>query len=230
MSKYSKHSAIFISIMILILIVFISLAALKPVSNINIKTNSVQKGEVLENGKWPGLGMVLFHSEESYIDTLLDNGFTQLRIDIPTYQNTSWLNRSKEVVIGAIAKGAKAIWGVSSNNGGNASYTITASNWPAYRQAILDAAQWAQDNGVYEFQLGNEEEFHIDGTTMPVEQLINNLKSVATDAQLIFTNGKISYTCGDNYINNWISSGKGDIDILASNIYRGGASGTFDET
>jgi hypothetical protein len=70
--------------------------------------------------------------------------------------------------------------------------------------------------------LGNEEEYHVDGTTVTVEQLVINLKSIATEAQTIFTRGKISYSCAHNYISSWISEGKGDIDILASNIYKGG--------
>ncbi len=214
-----------LNIIAILLIVFISLAAAKPDSQIAIKgtTTSTYVGQNM------GLGMVLYSSQvDNYIDLLLKNGFTELRIDIPDYQNTSWLAQSKAAVIRAVAKGAKVIWGVSSNSYNNPSYTITDSNWPAFRQAILDAAKWAQDNGVYEFQIGNEEEYHCDrwnpNATMKPSQLITNLKSVAADAQVIFTNGKISYSCAHSFIPDWISEGKGDIDILASNVYMGGSS------
>ena len=172
--------------------------------------------------KWSGLGMGIFSGWASDIDTILANGFTELRIDIPDYQNTLWLNDSKATVISAIAKGAKVIWGVSSNAYNNTDYTITAENWPTFRQAILDAAQWAEDNGVFEFQLGNEEELHVDGTTMTEAQIIINLKSVAIDVKAIFTNGKVSYSCWQESIDDWITAGKGDIDILASNVYMSG--------
>jgi hypothetical protein len=178
--------------------------------------------------KWSGLGMGLYFHQVSYVDMLLANGFTELRIDIPDYQNTSWLEQSKVAVISAVAKGAKVIWGVSSNKGNSVDYIITAENWCTYRKAILDAAKWAEDNGVYEFQLGNEEENHINGTTMTVDQLIANLKSVATDVQKIFTNGNVSYSCWQDSIDDWITVGKGDIDILASNVYMGGT--TFNDT
>ena len=178
--------------------------------------------------KWSGLGMGLYWEQESYIDTLLANGFTELRIDIPDYQATNWLSYSKTMIIRTIAKGAKVIWGVSSNAYNNPDYTITAANWPTFRQAILDNAQWAQDNGVFEFQLGNEEESHNDNTTLTDAQLIENLKSVATDVQAIFTRGKVSYSCLHDHIDDWIAEGKGDIDILASNIYMGGT--TFNDT
>jgi len=190
----------------------------------NSSAGSVEE-PVIENTEepvmWSGLGMGLFLSDESYIDTMLANGFEQLRIDIPNYQAT-WLEQSKAVVITAISKGAEVIWGVSSNDFNNPDYTITAENWATYRQAILDNAQWAQDNGVFEFQLGNEEELHIDGTTMTVAQIITNLKSVATNVKAIFTRGNISYSCAVAFMDDWISEGKGDIDILACNIYCGG--------
>lgn len=171
--------------------------------------------------KWSGLGMGLFFSWESGVDTMLANGFTNLRIDIPDYQDSD-LIWSKAMVIRTIAKGAKVVWGVTSNPGDNPDYIITAESWSTFRQAILDNAQWAQDNGVFEFQIGNEEEYHIDETTMTVEQLISNLKSVATEVKQIFTNGNVSYTCADEHIDDWVVAGKGDLDILASNIYKGG--------
>jgi hypothetical protein len=230
MIKNLKHSILFILILvILLLVVIVSLAASKPVPNINIVTVGTQMENSLKSGKWSGLGMGLYSegkgaasAEEfdSAVDILLSNGFTDLRIDGPDYQNTTSLVLSKAAVIKAVAKGAKVTWLVSSNSYNNPDWKITAANWPTFRQAILDAAAWAQANGVYEFQLGNEEENHIDGTTMTVSQLMINLKSVATDVQSIFTNGNVSYTCARWSISDWITLGRGDIDILASNIYR----------
>jgi hypothetical protein len=174
--------------------------------------------ETENSQKWSGLtGFTAWYGHVSgAADTWLANGFTEIR-DLRNYLDTENVNDSKAAVLAANAKGLKFIWGVSSNP-----TIITATNWPTFRLAILDAAKWAEDNGVYEFQLGNEEENHVDGTTMTVAQIITNLKSVATDVQAIFTNGKISYTCSSDYISDWINSGKGDIDILASNVYMGG--------
>ena len=164
---------------------------------------------------------------DEYVDTWLANGIVDVRLDIPDYQNTTWLANSKAKVITAVAKGIRVLWGVSSNAYNNVAYTITTENWPIFRQAILSAAQWAEDNGVYEFQIGNEEEFHCDrwnpDATMKVPQLIANLKAVATEVKQIFTSGKVSYSCAHSYISDWCSGGKGDLDILASNIYRGGS-------
>ena len=207
-----------------------SLAASKPVPNVNTAAVSAQNGSESKYGKWSGLGMGLFNTGntsefDGYVDILLANGFTELRIDIPVYQAVvAGLEQSKAAVIRAVVKGAKVIWGVSSNNLADPDNTITSTTWLDYRAAILDAAQWAQDNGVYEFQLGNEEEMHNDDTTLTDAQLRTNLKSVATDAQEIFTRGNISYSCSARSIDidSWIAIGKEDIDILASNVYRGG--------
>jgi hypothetical protein len=172
--------------------------------------------------KWSGLtGFNAWYGEVAgAADTWLANGFTETR-SLRNYLNTNEVNGSKAAVIAGNAKGLKFIWGVGAQN-------ITAKNWPNFRQAILDAAQWAQDNGVYEFQLGNEEELHVDGTTMTVAQIITNFKSVAKDVQEIFINGNVSYSCCQESIDDWIKAGKGDIDILASNIYMGG--GSYGET
>ena len=169
-----------------------------------------------ESVKWSGLGMGMYWADDSYVDTLLANGFTELRIDIPSYENTVWLGYSKTAVISAVGKGADVIWGVSAGN------TLTSSNWTTYVTAVKSAAAWAQANGVFEFQLGNELEGMVDGTTLTVARLITNLKSLATEVQAIFTNGNVSYSCLQVFIDDWITAGKGDIDILASNIYMGG--------
>ena len=199
----------------------------QAVINTNPSQASVQEGNTSKYSKWSGLGMGMFSTSDNIwslssffdnqVDTLLANGFTQLRIDIPYWSNTSAVEISKSAVVRAVSKGAQVIWGVSSGAG-----TITEANWPAFRQAILDAAQWAQDNGVHEFQLGNEEEKNIDGSTMTEAQMRANIKSVATDVQAIFTRGKISYSCEQDSVYAWIEIGKGDIDILAFNAYMGG--------
>ncbi|MBE3115033.1 MAG: hypothetical protein IMZ59_05880 [Actinobacteria bacterium] len=314
LKKNLKHSIVSILIVIMVLLVaFIFLAASKPVSqiglkrisgsadkNINKEEGNTPKEKGLEYSKLSGLGMGLFSTStpsifDGYVDTLLANGFTELRIDIPNYQDTTWLTQSKTAVIRAIAKGANVVWGVSSYNTSNPDYTITAENWPAFRQAILDNAKWAQENGVYEFQLGNEEDMHIwrhpvsitrtnnvatatfeedhgftagnpvtiwggnpsdfnaysanpvmitvtgpktftypsvgdDGQVsnpretfvgnMPEATIEANIRVLATDVQAIFTRGNISYTTSDSYfMDKWHALGRGDIDILAWNVY-----------
>jgi hypothetical protein len=200
--------------------------------NADIPETAIENIENQENieepVKWPGLGMDLegidnLSKFDDDVDTLLANGFTNIRVHIPAYVGGDAPALCKAAVLYAVSQGADVIWGVGGTN------PLTAANWNDYRLGILDAAQWSQDNGVFEFQLGNEEERKIDGTTLTKSQLIANLKSVATEVKAIFTSGNVSYSCwaGDNSVDDWIAAGKGDIDLLASNIYMGGT--TFGE-
>ena len=178
-------------------------------------------------GIWAGLGIQLFETSDNVeqlspkfserVDELLANGFKQIRIDVTYWNYAPAIAIAKQAITIAVAKGANVTWGVGSGAG-----KITATNWPNYRQAIKDNAQWAQNNGVYEFQLGNEEEVHVDGVTITGAQMITNLKAVATEVQAIFTRGNISYSYGWQYDDNWIAAGRGDIDIIAGNLYMGG--------
>ena len=163
--------------------------------------------------KWSGLGMGLYWDNKSDFDTLLAHGFTELRIDIPNYEETVWLAYSKLAVISAVAKGARVIWGVSTGT------TLTSSNWSDYSDAVLDAAQWAQVNGVFEFSIGNELRNRNDDTTLTDAQLRTNLKTLATAVQAIFINGNVSYAIEEDDINGWISVGKGNIDLLSLQVY-----------
>jgi hypothetical protein len=226
MKKNLKNSILFILMAIMILLVVVmSLAASKPVPSINTATVSTQKENNLKYGKWSGLGFCTNSQADtatfdSMADNMLGNGFTELRIDVPSYQKTAIVAQSKAAVIRAIAKGARVIWGVSSNSFEDPADVITAASWPSFRQAILDAAAWAQANGVFEFQIGNEEEYHVDGTTMTIPKIITNIKGVAAEAKAIFTRGNISYSFSYNHLSYWLSAGKGNIDLLGMNVYR----------
>ena len=165
--------------------------------------------------KWSGLGLAgIWSGNTSDLDTILANGFIDLR-SCPDYQRN--LAPSKAFVREMVSKGARVVWGLTCGSLNK----ITAASWNNFRLAILDAAQWAQDNGVFEFQIGNEIELWNDDTTLTDAQVRTNLKSLATEVKAIFTNGNISYSCSCTLadINGWISLGKGDIDILAANMY-----------
>lgn len=172
---------------------------------------------------WSGLAMgQVFESDlvrmTNQCNTLLSYGITDIRVSLPDYTvNTTVFHNA---IITALNLGMHVIWGVSSNP-----TVITAANWPAFRAKVLIEAQWCQDNGVTEFQIGNEEEAHVDNTTMTVATVRNNLKTLATDVQAIFTRGNVSYSPASlvntaEWISAWNSLGKGDLDTLGLNVYR----------
>jgi len=170
-----------------------------------------------------GLGMVMamgwvdVATADSYIDTLLSKNIKYLRmVEGWDIEDRSDLNRA--AAISATTKGADVLFGVA--------YTapITAANWSAYRAECLEAAAWAQTNGMYEFCIGNEEESKVDGTTMTAAQMIVELKSLATDVQAVYTRGNVTYATYAAYVASWVAAGKGDIDIVSANLYMGDTS------
>jgi hypothetical protein len=177
----------------------------------------------LSSTKWSGLGMDMFtvwddEDMDTELDILSANGFEYLRLDLPDWDDDEWLAESKEGVIAAVGKGFKVIWGVSAFSAG----TLTTSNWSDFSDAVLAAALWAQNNGVYEFQIGNEVNNAIDGITILDSDIPGLMRTIATSAQAIFTNGNISYSIGPWELNNvWDGESRGDIDIIAMNVYRG---------
>ena len=138
-----KRSVLFILIVVTsFFIVGMSLAASKPVSQIAEKDISIPVKAIV-NGKWSGLGInIVSHwlpeIFDAQIDSVLAAGFTEIRIDIPDWDYPSDIDKDHIMVPRAVAKGAKVIWGVSSNKDNNPVYAITSSNWPAFRQAIVE--------------------------------------------------------------------------------------------
>lgn len=149
------------------------------------------------------------------IDDLLYSGFTNIRTGLFNWNSDSAIAREKEAILLIVSKGAYCIAGVSSG-----AVTLTSINWASYCNKTLELAQWAQDNGVSEFQIGNEEETH---TSINQATLRNNIRKLATDVKKVFKRN-VSYSLvGDTkWINPWLLEGKGDLDLLAFNCYRGG--------
>ena len=151
-----KHSTLFILIVImLLLIVVMSLAFSKPVSQIERKGISIPINAAT-NTKWPGLGInIVSHWQtetfDSHIDSILATGFTEIRIDIPDWNYPDDIEKHHIMIPRAVAKGAKIIWGI-----GNMATDLTSAKWDDFRTVVLTQAAWAQANGVFEFQIGNE--------------------------------------------------------------------------
>lgn len=196
---------------------------LNTAGSLNKKVGKTFLGSLMFQKKWPGLGIGMYSTTgnnwvlsplfSGFVDDILGSGFKEIRIDLVNWNDSGVVDLSKSAVVIAVGKGANVIWGLSS------AVELTSTNWPDYVEAVEAAALWAQTNGVFEFQLGNELEGMIDGTTLTLGTLITNLKTLATSVQAIFTNGNVSYSCLPDNISDWVTAGKGNIDLLASNVY-----------
>ena len=149
-----------------------------------------------------------------YFDGLLAAGFTQIRIHMADWTYPTDVTVTKTAALAAIAKGFDVLWGVGSSN-----TTQTSSNWDDYVTTLEAAAAWAQANEIYEFLIGNEEERHNNDTTLTDAQLRTNLRALATSVQTIFTNGDVGYGNSCEFLSDWITEGRGDIDQLSWMVY-----------
>lgn len=152
---------------------------------------------------------------DTHLNYLIEANIPYVRCQLLGAESAGEIAASKDDAAYCVSKGFKVLWGLSSG------ITLTAANWSDYSDAILAAAAWAEANGIYEFQIGNELEGKVDGTTLTVGDLITNLKTLATAVQAVYTIGKVSYaTYTYNNLQLWKAAGKGDLDILALNWYQ----------
>lgn len=158
---------------------------------------------------------------KSELRDILNQGYTKLRVDYPQWNgSTDAIYRRKLIVTAALDMGFKTVlWGVVHSRP-----TITATNYTSSSNYILtDLLPWAQtvNDSRLRMSLGNEEENKADGTTITASTMQTNLKSLATSAQAIYTAGPIDYVVSIDDVAPWISGGKGDLDLLGINIYKG---------
>lgn len=161
---------------------------------------------------------------DTYTDDLKASKILSIRVHMPRYLDLETIELRKIEVQHALAKGMDVIWGVCGID-------LTAVTWLDYKAKVLEIAAWAEANGLKHFLLGNEEESSIDGTTLDLDQLIINLKDLATEVKLIYT-GEVSYSLSGDIsyperVTKWAAAGKGDMDTIGLNVYHNSITATW---
>lgn len=197
--------------------------------------------------RWSGLGLTYtVNGSRSYYDInakltnktinelayIKSTGINKLRANIIDFNdqiaNNNTYKGQQNLVLEALRMGFYVIFGLTSNP-----TTLTSTNFGNYITAVLDVALWAQENcaaypGMFELCIGNEEENHIDGS-LTMQQVRDELRTLAADSQLVYTAGPISTAIAQGKEDNWITTDAGNIsglDKLSINVY--GHSGAFD--
>ena len=173
--------------------------------------------------QWNGQGICYFPAYvsstnlTSWHQYFQQYGITKVRMNYDWLENSgvSFAN-SKIKAIQAKSEGMHVTFGITQN-----SVTLTDTNITDYYDAIMAAAQWAQDNEMDEFEIGNEIEYHNDNTTLTDAEAIAFIANTATDVQAVFTRGPVTYAAGhSDFIRVlWVANGLGGLDFIAPNIY-----------
>lgn len=173
---------------------------------------------------WDGLG-VNYGSDVVYG---LTPNLTQARIDLkaiagrmnrirfhvpPANVTPRVINNCLQVIDMAKDMGLKVVWGCTSNGS-----TLTAANWLAYHDATVARAIQAQDHGIDDYNTGNEDEYRIDGTTLPIGTYRANQNALAGVVKSVFSN-TTSYVVSQNHTFGWITLGLGNFDKIGLNVY-----------
>lgn len=186
---------------------------------------------------WQGLGVnykgarANWPADATYLKSV---GVTTIRPSLSSFPNSAYTAGSQGEVIGSIewwrqcaeyfqSQGFIVVYGIARVTGVSGTFDATA--WATYRANVLADAAYNQSIGFEPdfYQIGNEIEGIINNTTYTQTQLISDLKTLATDLQpYISANTKLVYSTYDlssTMFDNWVSDGRGDIDVLGGNVY-----------
>jgi hypothetical protein len=168
---------------------------------------------------WSGLGVnhkspAKIAGDSAYFRSA---GVNKIRVHLPDAANVAsvayWLGVAQQWY----DAGFYAIAGCSVIGG-----TGSASDWTDYRNDVIAVANSIVSSNIIisEFQIGNEIELYIDGTTLTQGQLRDNIRDLAADIKQILPNILVSYTTSfyQDYAE-WASEGVGDMDMLGINVY-----------
>ena len=175
-------------------------------------------------GVWSGLGINYGHSagltdsqvaiDLAYLKAL---GFTKVRMAYPDFRTSSLASLKARTEI-ALNLGFYVVWGVTAGG------ALTATRWGQYKTFVeTDIAPWAQSlsNPNFQLSIGNEEELHVDGTTIVKQNIIDDVSGSFGDAiKAVYTAGLLSYETAatERAAYRPTDSGTGSLDRIGFNV------------
>jgi hypothetical protein len=186
---------------------------------------------------WSGLGVNYKSSQANWASDIAyfkRIGLTTIRPHLSGFPTGTYTPGSEIAIVGSIDwwrtcaqtfvdEGFTVVHGVAREPAAVGAFT--ADVWETHRTKVLQDAAYCQSLGLalHTYQIGNEIEGRIDGTTLTQTQLIANLKSLAAEVKAVYPLAqKIGYSAydpGGTFLDLWISAGLGDLDVLGLNLY-----------
>jgi hypothetical protein len=177
---------------------------------------------------WPGSGINYGNDRafSIYFDPIkitnelrfLRRYFTKLRVFIPHYgygTTHSIVTNCLFIIDQAVSVGfTEIIWGITCSEA-----TLSATTYNDYLTAATARAIVAKNHGVTTFVVGNEEEYHVDGSSLTRAQIEAHVRSDLYTAVKIAFTGTVSYNLPAGVLSDWLANGKGSLDTIGMNVY-----------
>ncbi|MCA9397326.1 hypothetical protein KC573_00720 [candidate division WWE3 bacterium] len=140
------------------------------------------------------------------LDTIKSSGIDCIRIAYSDWNYSGML----DLAVLVKSNGFRVILGGHYGN-------VGIDDFKNYRSKVVKQAVWAQDHGIDQFSLGNEQEFKLETSK---DNWYEFLLELAGDVNQIYS-GVISYETSGNFFDFWLDKPLGDIDVLGFNMYSG---------
>lgn len=140
-----------------------------------------------------------------------------LRVALVYGADQADMKNIQQLALSAKAAGYKVIYGITAGADGSASTYY--DTWLS--SGVLAAAQWAQANGMDEFEIGNEEDWNASlGSLSPKTpaQIQADVRGLVPAVKKVFT-GPVSYCTSEGMLQDWITGGIGELDFIYFNVY-----------
>lgn len=189
---------------------------------------------------WSGLGLNYKADEtnwDSDIAYFRSIGLTKLRMHLPAVEspwsagtnngngnNAYWRECSKYFA----DRGFEVTWGLALLHPVYDDGTMTLTNWNSYAACVLAEATYLISQGIrlWCFEISNEIDSKVDGSTLTADSLITNQKALATSIKALSgwtalgtKVGVAMYDHNGVTYDKWIAAGRGAMDILALHPY-----------
>lgn len=135
-----------------------------------------------------------------------------VRIALCQYADTNGINNTKTAALAFKAAGFYVSWGITAGS------NQTLNSWNTFVSNLPTYAAWAQANGMDEFMLGNEEDFHNNSGNVTSAQVRSDLKGAVAGVKAVFSR-IVSYCFDQGSLSAWNSIGPGSIDMMGINVY-----------
>lgn len=143
------------------------------------------------------------------------DGITCIRIVLDNFFGNSATTTDLDLATTSVADGFYTIYGTTIGSPNISSSTV--DSYMTFTRSTMEPLmqQW----NISEFTMGNEEEYHVDNSSISTTTLQNDLNALAGQVKALGYTGKVSYQTEQGQIANWNALGLRNLDLIGFNVY-----------